>query len=161
MTGKPLDGSKPVTNGQLAEAINRAHDCIHNVGDRVDALAVTVGKNRTDAADRDQALGERMSRVEGALGVATRPGRRSRPVRTKLAGLSLWQGVFSLMALDGRRRRPLQIHRTRGDRRGHRAAPGPAARGLKGPPPCPSSEPPRPSRCATGRGCSSAPWCWR
>lgn len=98
MTGKPLDGSKPVTNGQIADAINRAHDCIHNVGARVDALAVTVGKNRTDAADRDQALGERMSRVEGALGVATRPGRRVRRVRTKLAGLSLWQGVFSLMA---------------------------------------------------------------
>lgn len=105
MRFEALDTSKPVTNKQLAEAQNKLHDCLHSVVERLDSLAHTVREDRHSATNARMVLGERMARVEGALGVkmpspeAAEAGERPKPIKRKLAGLSLWQAGGAAMGI--------------------------------------------------------------
>ena len=95
----PLDPGKPVTNKQLADQNQRLHDCLHNVGERVDKLTTTVSDDREETREREQLLDVRIARMEGALGVrlpspeAMEAGEPPKPVGRKLAGLSVWQAA--------------------------------------------------------------------
>lgn len=80
----PLDPAKPVTNKQLADQNAKLHECLHDVGKRVDTLAETVRQDREAASQRDQLQNVAIARIEGALGV----DRDKVTSKTKLAGIS-------------------------------------------------------------------------
>lgn len=90
----PLDPNKPVTNKQLADQNQRLHDCLHNVGERVDKLAAQVEAGE----DRDRAMGLDIATIKGALGISkTTP----ETVSKKLAGVNPGKALLAVMAAMG------------------------------------------------------------
>jgi hypothetical protein len=88
----PLDPGKPVTNKQLAEQGVQLHGCLHNVGERVDRVAGDLRDFRQASDSRHGVLGERIARIEGALGVDPN---RDRQHRT-LAGTKPWKAILAV-----------------------------------------------------------------
>lgn len=92
-----LDATKPVTNRHLAEAYNQLHDCVHDVGRRVDAAAAAAAA----ATKSSQENAVSLARVEGALGVRLKSpddGAKVEPVKRKLAGVSQLTAILALIA---------------------------------------------------------------
>lgn len=91
------------TLDQIAEAVNRTHDCIHATGEalggKIDDLANTVKKDRHAALNRDHKQELLIARIQGALGVSVpsdeeiERGVRPRKVKPKLAGVSRLQAA--------------------------------------------------------------------
>jgi hypothetical protein len=54
------------TNADLQDQIAEAHDCIHNVGERVDELAKVVEQDRNASKRRDEKLDARLEAIEKA-----------------------------------------------------------------------------------------------
>jgi hypothetical protein len=88
----PLDPGKPVTNKQLAEQNTRLHECLHNVGERVDKLVETVRQDRHDGTTRDQVMDVRIARIEGRLGVDPNKIHQG----PALAGVRPWKALLAV-----------------------------------------------------------------
>lgn len=99
----PLDTSKRITNKQLAEQNQRLHNCLHSVGEQVEKLARTVRDDRHTSNNRDQVMDVRIARIEGALGVklpsaaAMEAGEAPKPVGRKLAGITPWKALWTVV----------------------------------------------------------------
>lgn len=66
---QPLDTSKPITNKQLADALNLQHECLHSVGHRVDVLTASVEADQRSGENYRQSMRLDMSLVKEVLGL--------------------------------------------------------------------------------------------
>lgn len=97
----PRDGSQPVSMEQLADDIRRAHDCIHNVGERVDKLADVVAENRHASANRDQLLAIEFAEIKGALGIGRVVKGKRRKAGARLASMSKLEAAIAGLGVLG------------------------------------------------------------
>jgi hypothetical protein len=95
----------------VVDAIRETHDCVNDVATQVGAarsditkLAKEIRDNRTAVSGHNVATGERIARIEGALGIRmpTKPQADTEDAPPKepskrFAGLSQWQAIASIV----------------------------------------------------------------